>query len=113
MGFGLGEGLADHILDANAGGGIPRSGRRARDRPSRGIAGALRIFSQRKLQSRRRAFENQSLRVLAPAQLDGDALPADGVRRAVQHVDSRQSAGQRAVNRDVLRIDHILDVGHR
>ena len=82
-------------------------------RPSGGLPGTLGVLAQRELDARHRTFEDHPLRILAPAHLQHDGLAADRVGRAVQDVGGGHSAGQRAVDGDVLRVDHVLDVHHR
>ena len=73
----------------------------------------FRILAERELDPRRRAFEHQRPRVLAPAQLDHLVLAADRIGAAVQHVRHRQPAGEVAIDRHVGGIEHVLDAGHR
>src|ERR1019366_2291711 len=53
-----------------------------------------------------------ALGTLAPTQLDGQGLAADGVGGAVQDVGGGDAAGQRAVDGDILRVEHVLDIDH-
>src|ERR1019366_2541701 len=77
------------------------------------IAGALRVLAQRELDARRGPGENHFLRALAPPHLQRQRLPADRVGRTVQDVGGGHAARQRAVDRDVVRVDDIPDVHHR
>ena len=77
------------------------------------IAGALGVFAERELDAGSGAFEDHALRVLAPAHLERQRLAADGVGGAVQDVGRGHAAGQRAIDRDVLGVDDVLDIDHR
>ena len=113
--LGFVERFANHVLHAHAGGRIARLHRCAPSSAAAAlrIAGALGIFAQRELDAGRGACEDHLLRVLAPAHLEHQGLPADGVGRAVQNVGRGHAAGQRAVNGDVVGVDDVLDVHHR
>ena len=96
--LGRGKAVLQHLLDAHARGRVARAGAEVR---------ALDVFTQRELDAGLRAFEDQRLRIAAPAQLDDLALPADGVGRTVQHVGRGQAAGELAVDRHVGGVQHI------
>src|SRR5690606_28871236 len=65
------------------------------------------------LDALRRALEEQIVGVRAPAELDDGVLPADRVRAAVQDVHGGDAAGERTVDADVIRGEHVLDADHR
>ena len=107
IGLGAAEGVTDHELDAGP-------GHRVTARPGLAeLTHVFRVLAERELDARRRAFEDQPARVLAPAQLDHLVLAADRIGAAVQHVGHGQAAGEVAINRHIGRIEHVLDAGHR
>src|ERR1700691_3407382 len=111
VGAGLGQGLANDILHTHAAGGIAQSGG-----SSEAVSGrprALDVFAQGKLDAGRGTFEDQPLGVFAPAHLHHLALAADGVGAAVQYVGGSHTAGQSAVDIDIVRVDNILNPHHR
>ena len=59
------------------------------------------------------AFEDHVVGVLAPAHLDHGAFAADGVGAAVENVGGGDAAGERAVDGDVVGIEHVFDADHR
>ena len=77
------------------------------------IARALRILAQRKLDAGHGPFENDVVRILAPAQLDHCTLAADRVGAAVQDIGGRDAARQRAVNGDIFGVQYVFDPHHR
>ena len=108
--FGVGEGFADHILDAHAGGGIAADS--VLTRPAVRVAGALRIFAEGELDAGLGAFEDHVVRVFAPAHFEHGAFAADGVGAAVQDVGGGDAARQRAVDGDVVGIENVFDADH-
>ena len=101
IGPGLVEGPFDHRLDAHAGVGEPSP--RPRD-----------VFTQGEFHALRALPDDQVAARLAVAQLDHGILAADRVGRAVEQAGRRRSAGQGAVDRDLVAGDHVLDphLGH-
>src|SRR5690606_36775963 len=69
--------------------------------------------ADRELDALRRTLEDQALAVSAPAELDDGAPVADRVRAAVQDVHGGDAARERAVDADVVRVEHALDPDHR
>src|SRR6476620_8343005 len=68
----------------------------------------FRIFAKCEFDPRLGTGKQHLLCRLAPTQLDDDGLSADRIRAAVQHIRYRQSAGQRAIDVDVHRIDDVF-----
>src|SRR5690348_2147104 len=111
--FRLVEGFADGVLHAHAGGGVAGGvGRRSTAAADNGIAGALGVLAQSELDAGSCAFEDEALRVLAPAHLNRQGTAADGVGRAVQDVGGGDAAGERAVDGDVFGVEHVANVHH-
>ncbi len=105
--LGAAERIADHELGAGPCDRVaPRAGL-----PE--LPHVLGILAQGKLDPGRSALENEAARVLAPAQLDDLVLAADRVRAPVQDVRNRQAAREVAMDRDVGRIEDVLDARHR
>src|SRR6266850_2867636 len=73
----------------------------------------LRVFAERELDAGKRALERQLGRGLAPAQLDDQRLPADGIGGPVQNVRRSYAARQVAINVNVVRIQNLGHVHHR
>src|ERR1700727_3090931 len=104
----LDECLANHFFHAKSRGRVAiRNSRRW------GKAGTLRIFAQRKFDSRDSALERQFARGLAPTQLDHDRLAADRVGAAVQNIGYRDAPGEIVVDADVIGVQYVSNIGHR
>src|SRR5229473_10300 len=73
----------------------------------------LGIFAERELDAGKRALERQLGRGLAPAQLDDQRLPADGIGGPVQNVRRSYAARQVAINVNVVRIQNLGHVHDR
>src|SRR5690348_13883892 len=108
--FRFGERFTDHILHAHARSWIPEV---AGGPEAVGIAGALRVLAERKLDPRHRALEDHVVGILAPAHLEDSTLAADRVGAAMQNIGRGDTARQRAIDLDVLRIEYIFDAYHR
>ena len=104
---GFDERLTDDVHHAHARGRVA-AGRAL----GRGEIRPLGVFAQGEFDARRRALEQQSLGVGAPAQLDDGVFAADGVGAAVQDVGGGDAAGQVAVDVDVIGVEHVFNAGH-
>ena len=107
--LGFGESLANHILHTHASGGVAEghSSIRCGD-----VAPALRVLTERELDSRLGAFEDHLAGALAPAHLDYRALSADGICAAVEDIRSGYAAGHGPVDGDVFRVQDVFDGDH-
>src|SRR6185503_11565667 len=72
--------------------------------------GAFGVLAERELDPLWRAREAQLVRMAPPAELEHLAAPTDRVGRAVQALDRRHASGERAVDREIVRLDHVADV---
>ena len=95
---GFGERAADGFFDAHARGGITR-----RSAASTEVR-VLGIFAESELDAGQGAFERELRGGLAPAEFDDYGLAADGVGAAVENVGDGDSAGEIAVDVDIVGI---------
>ena len=94
---GTGETVTDQGRDPHAGRRIAGIAVAAERRS--GKSRLFDVFSERKLDRRRRGLEDQFFRSIgAPAHFHDDVLSADGVGGAVQHMNGGHAAGQLLVN---------------
>jgi hypothetical protein len=94
-------------------GALPRILKHQRSRDTLLFALGLGILSQSELDSGKRAFEWKLGSRLAPAQLDDESLPADGVSGTMENVGCGDAAREVAVNVDVFGIQDFFHVHHR
>ena len=101
---GVGEALAQCELDAHPGARVAPidAGNRRTTRPCR-------VLAECELHAPGHAAEQQFVGRLAPAHLQDGVLAADGVRRSVQHIDRRDTAGQCPEDRLVTMVDDVDD----
>ena len=105
--LGLAKGLADDVHDAH-----PRC-RVARRHAGEAEPRPLGVLAQGELDPLGRSGKAQAVGVGAPAQLDHRVAAADRVGRAVKDVGGGDTTGERAVDRNVVGVEHVLDGHHR
>ncbi len=71
------------------------------------------VLAQRELDPRRSARHQHLGGGLAGLELDGGALPADGVGRAVENVEHRHPTRCGSIDPGGGRVEHVLYAGHR